>query len=229
MTPVPATVLVLIVGSELIHASVDRWFNAPMDEILASANQLAGDYYQEPPGPRSAIAARRREMAARVAGSGEPSRQRPRGRDPRIGSRRTVVPSARADDPGLSRRCPGARRAVRCIVEPVVGVAAAVAASADIRASAADRPGRRRRLPEHCMKRGPSRRSARQATCCTRRPWSADRSTARPKQAIVVATDFLSGDVRGAIAAHDRRRSKNYSQLKVSSAGRSPASTCCSS
>src|SRR5437773_8595069 len=46
MTLVPA-VLVLIVGSELIRTSVDRWFNAPMDEILASANQIASDYYHE--------------------------------------------------------------------------------------------------------------------------------------------------------------------------------------
>ena len=46
MTLVPA-VLVLAVGSELINRSVDRWFNAPMDEILSSANQIAGDYYQE--------------------------------------------------------------------------------------------------------------------------------------------------------------------------------------
>jgi two-component system nitrogen regulation sensor histidine kinase NtrY len=46
MTFVPA-VLVLIVGSELIRTSVDRWFNAPMDEILSSANQIAGDYYHE--------------------------------------------------------------------------------------------------------------------------------------------------------------------------------------
>src|SRR5438477_4078952 len=46
MTLVP-TVLVLIVGSELIRTSVDRWFNAPMDEILASANQIASDYYHE--------------------------------------------------------------------------------------------------------------------------------------------------------------------------------------
>ena len=46
MTLVPA-VLVLIVGSELISRSVDRWFNAPMDEILGSANQIAGDYYHE--------------------------------------------------------------------------------------------------------------------------------------------------------------------------------------
>src|SRR5580765_2464430 len=46
MTLVPA-VLVLIVGSELIWTSVERWFNAPMDEVLASANKLAGDYYHE--------------------------------------------------------------------------------------------------------------------------------------------------------------------------------------
>ena len=46
MTLVPA-VLVLIVGSELIRTNIDRWFNAPMDEILASANQIAGDYYHE--------------------------------------------------------------------------------------------------------------------------------------------------------------------------------------
>src|SRR5882672_12291598 len=46
MTFVPS-VLVLIVGSELIGASVDRWFNAPMDEILSSANKIASDYYHE--------------------------------------------------------------------------------------------------------------------------------------------------------------------------------------
>jgi len=46
MTLVPA-VLVLIVGSELIRTNIDRWFNAPMAEILSSANQIAGDYYHE--------------------------------------------------------------------------------------------------------------------------------------------------------------------------------------
>src|SRR6266516_415389 len=46
MTLVPA-VLVLIVGSELISTSVDKWFNAPMDEILSSANAIASDYYHE--------------------------------------------------------------------------------------------------------------------------------------------------------------------------------------
>ncbi len=46
MTLIPA-VLVLLVGSELIRNSVDRWFNQPMDEVLSSANRIAGDYYQE--------------------------------------------------------------------------------------------------------------------------------------------------------------------------------------
>ena len=46
MTLIPA-VLVLLVGSELIRNSVQGWFNAPMEEILSSANAIAGDYYQE--------------------------------------------------------------------------------------------------------------------------------------------------------------------------------------
>lgn len=46
MTLIPA-VLVLLVGSELIRSSVDRWFNAPMDEVLTSASRIASDYYHE--------------------------------------------------------------------------------------------------------------------------------------------------------------------------------------
>jgi two-component system nitrogen regulation sensor histidine kinase NtrY len=46
LTFVPAG-LVLIVGSDLISTSVDRWFNAPMDEVLSSANKIAGEYYHE--------------------------------------------------------------------------------------------------------------------------------------------------------------------------------------
>jgi two-component system nitrogen regulation sensor histidine kinase NtrY len=59
MTVVPA-VLVLAVGSELIRTSVDRWFNAPMDDMLKAANQIAGDYYHE----RQMLAA---DQAARLA------------------------------------------------------------------------------------------------------------------------------------------------------------------
>ena len=46
MTLVP-TILVLAVGSELIRGNIDRWFNAPMAEVLSSANQIAADYYRE--------------------------------------------------------------------------------------------------------------------------------------------------------------------------------------
>jgi len=46
MTLAP-TCLVLIVGSELIRGNIDRWFNAPMAEILSSANRIAADYYRE--------------------------------------------------------------------------------------------------------------------------------------------------------------------------------------
>ncbi len=44
MTLIPA-VLVLLVGSELISNSVDRWFNAPLAEVLESAQRIAADYY----------------------------------------------------------------------------------------------------------------------------------------------------------------------------------------
>src|SRR5688572_28411415 len=46
MTLIPA-VLMLIAGSGVIRNSVDRWFNAPMEDVLSSANAIAGDYYQE--------------------------------------------------------------------------------------------------------------------------------------------------------------------------------------
>ena len=46
MTFVPS-VLLLVVGSELITTSIDRWFNAPIEEVLASANRIASDYYRE--------------------------------------------------------------------------------------------------------------------------------------------------------------------------------------
>src|SRR5262245_33169049 len=63
MTVVPA-VFVLAVGSEIIRTNMDRWFNAPMDEILTSANQLATDYYRE----RQALVAQQAERVARGVG-----------------------------------------------------------------------------------------------------------------------------------------------------------------
>ena len=45
MTLIPA-VLVLLVGSELIRSSAERWFSAPIDEVLTSASEIARDYYR---------------------------------------------------------------------------------------------------------------------------------------------------------------------------------------
>src|SRR5436190_10789160 len=64
MTIVPA-VLVLIVGGELIRNSVDRWFNAPMDEVLSAANAMAADVYQE----RQQQVAARAQLLARTLSS----------------------------------------------------------------------------------------------------------------------------------------------------------------
>ncbi len=46
MTLIPA-LLVLFVGSELIRNSANRWFSAPVDDVLSSARDVAADYYQE--------------------------------------------------------------------------------------------------------------------------------------------------------------------------------------
>jgi nitrogen fixation/metabolism regulation signal transduction histidine kinase len=67
LTLVPS-ILVLLVGSELIRNSADRWFNAPMDEILSSANRIASDYYAER--QRSVVAQSAR--IARQVSDGEP-------------------------------------------------------------------------------------------------------------------------------------------------------------
>ena len=44
MTLIPS-LLVLLVGSELIRNSAERWFSAPVDDVLTSSNEIARDYY----------------------------------------------------------------------------------------------------------------------------------------------------------------------------------------
>ena len=64
MTLIPA-VLVLLVGSELIRTSVQSWFNDPLDQVLSSANAMAGDYYEE---RQQVVAAQARRLARSLAG-----------------------------------------------------------------------------------------------------------------------------------------------------------------
>ena len=46
LTVVPS-LLVLIVGSELIRSSTEKWFSQPIDDVLSAATRIAQDYYRE--------------------------------------------------------------------------------------------------------------------------------------------------------------------------------------
>ncbi|MEO7271470.1 MAG: ATP-binding protein [Vicinamibacterales bacterium] len=46
LTIIPS-VLVLIVGGELIRSSTERWLRVPIDDVLRLSTQIAGDYYRE--------------------------------------------------------------------------------------------------------------------------------------------------------------------------------------
>ncbi len=61
LTIVPS-VLVLLVGSELIRKTTDRWFSIPVSEVLTSSNAIAGAFYRE---REAAVAG----QAARLAGA----------------------------------------------------------------------------------------------------------------------------------------------------------------
>jgi two-component system nitrogen regulation sensor histidine kinase NtrY len=63
MTLIPA-VLVLLVGSELIRNSVDRWFSAPVEEVLTAADLIASDYYRD---RQERVTADARRMAGGLA------------------------------------------------------------------------------------------------------------------------------------------------------------------
>jgi two-component system, NtrC family, nitrogen regulation sensor histidine kinase NtrY len=69
LTIVPS-VLVLIVGSELIRSSTEKWFSAPIDDVLTAATRIAQDYYREREMTVAGHAARiaREIPAAAVAG-----------------------------------------------------------------------------------------------------------------------------------------------------------------
>ena len=46
MTIIPAT-LVLVIGSEFLLRSANRWFSVPVDEALGAAQRVASQYYAE--------------------------------------------------------------------------------------------------------------------------------------------------------------------------------------
>jgi two-component system, NtrC family, nitrogen regulation sensor histidine kinase NtrY len=71
LTIIPS-VLVLLVGGELIRSSTQLWFSQPVDDVLRSAVEIGGDYYREHEGVVGAHAARiARSVAASAVLAGD--------------------------------------------------------------------------------------------------------------------------------------------------------------
>ncbi|MBI2832841.1 MAG: HAMP domain-containing protein [Acidobacteria bacterium] len=200
MTLIPA-VLVLIVGSELIRNSADRWFSAPIDEVLGSASRIASDYYLE----RQTVVSDNAQRMARNLAAVDLSA------DDVSAARTLIVPEVTQKRIGMVevyRIVPG--NGNRPAVVPVVDVATPalprtyVRASADRLAARVAASGEEGRALEPIGDGGELVR----ATAVIRA-----RGTGTA-QGVVVASDYLTGE----LAAHFRRITEayeGYSQLRV--------------
>jgi two-component system nitrogen regulation sensor histidine kinase NtrY len=199
MTLVPA-VLVLAVGSELIGRSVERWFNAPMDEILSSANQIAGDYYHE----RQLLVADQATRIARTLSTVDLS-------SPDVGHLRDLiapdVTSQRVQMVEVYRAAP--REGGLQDIEPVVDIATPTLPPGYSRAAA-------ERLAAQALAGSAETRTIEALGSSGDLLHAASVIKRGDGEAVgvVVATDYLTGD----LAARARRMSQafeNYSQLRV--------------
>ena len=199
MTLVP-TVLVLIVGSELIRTNIDRWFNAPMADILSSANQIAGDYYQD----RQMLASDHASRLARVLAGVDLANADVR---PIRDLLAPDVTLQRIQMVEVYRVVPAAGSLPS--LEPVVDVAAPSLPPGHSRA-AVDR------LAAQSLAGSPDARSIEslgtRGRSAARR--GGDSREGQPSKGVVVATAYLTGD----LAARSRRMTKafeDYNQLRV--------------
>jgi two-component system nitrogen regulation sensor histidine kinase NtrY len=196
MTVVPA-VLVLLVGSELISTNIERWFNAPMDEILASANQVASDYYRD----RQLLVADHASRIAKSVADADLSKDA----EPLHARLAPEIASDRVRRVAVYRVEPGARRSAT----PVVDIAAATMPARFNRAGID-------KLVRDALAAG--------ADAHAIEPLGADgdllhaaaliRSPQGRPIGVVVATDYLTGEV----AARSRRMTQAfeaYSQMRV--------------
>ena len=190
MTLIPA-VLVLIAGSGVIRNSIDRWFNAPMDDVLSSANAIAGDYYQE----RQRLVAAQAERLARALGDIDLSSS------PAQAVRDIVEPDVLQERVSLVEvfRIEAAGAAERPILIPVVDIGAGTLPRTSGQA-----------VPDSLV----ARVAAGQASAPVVEPVPdggdvirsavAVRSPAEDRpQGVVVASDYVDHPVRGALAAND--------------------------
>ena len=199
MTVIPA-VLVLIVGSRVVLTAVDRWFNAPMEEILAGANSIAGDYYQE----RERIVA---DQATRLARS----LSRLDLASAQVSSVQNIVTPEVA---GQRIAMVQVYRAVRKPNQPIDVISMVDVASPSMpqgwARGSADRLAARAANGEAA----PSIEEEMAAGGVLKHVAIAVRSSASQITGVVVASDYLSGD----LAERARRMSKayeDYTQLRV--------------
>ena len=199
MTIIPA-VLVLFAGSQLIFNSVERWFNAPMDEILESSQRIASDYYHDRQRQVSGETARlARALGAMDLSAPDLQPIRAALAEPVTGQRLTLVEVFRTA-PGLD----GTPQAL-----PVVDVAAAAAGEAAARASSGRLAARAARGEPDTWVREPLEGGGEllRAASIVRR---GDGSVA----GVVVGTAALTGDM----ALRARRMTKayeSYNQLRA--------------
>ena len=138
MTLVPA-VLVSIIGSEVIRTSADRWFSAPVDEVVAGASQIASDFYAE---RRADVVARAERIAqtmppASVAQGDVPALQRALEPELRTSRARLVEIYRMAAPPAEGPGRGGAASAAPADVELLVGLETSSLPRDHVRASAA--------------------------------------------------------------------------------------------
>jgi two-component system, NtrC family, nitrogen regulation sensor histidine kinase NtrY len=199
MTLTPA-VLVLIVGSNVVLRAVDQWFTEPVDEVLSSANQLAADYYRD---RQQAVS----DQATRLAGLLAPV-------DLSTDVRAVREQLTRA----VNERRTGILQVYRAI--PLPGGAVEVVSVVDVAAPT---------MPQGWSRASSDLLAARVAAGTESEPWGLEpvtgggdwmrvasviRNPARQVTGVVVATDYLSGD----LAQRSRRMTKayeDYTQLRV--------------
>jgi two-component system nitrogen regulation sensor histidine kinase NtrY len=199
MTLIPA-VLVLIVGSELIRNSAERWFSAPIDDVLTSANRIASDYYHERELAVQGNAERIAASLSEVDLAGATLATVRRVIDPEVRERRVGMVEVYRVEPG---------QADRPLVVPLVDVALPVLSRGYARASA-DRLAARvaggseeTRVLEPLPGGGELVRSA----ALVRRGGDAI-------VGVVIASDYLAGD----LATHARlitQAYEGYNQVRV--------------
>jgi two-component system, NtrC family, nitrogen regulation sensor histidine kinase NtrY len=202
MALIPA-VLVLIVGSRVVLTAVDRWFNAPMEEILASANQIASDYYRERQRSVSDEASRLADMLSRADF-----------RSPDVGPIRDLV------SPDVNEQRIGMVQVYRAIAVP--GAPVDVVPVVDVASPT---------IPPGWARASADRLAARVAAGIETQPWMLEpmtggdtgqllraASTIRTADGrltgVVVASEYLSGD----LAIRSRRMTQayeDYNQLRV--------------